>query len=98
MIVKDIENKEATLEVARKIYAAAIDPKTLEVDYEKTEQLRAARRKERLAQGVPGMKYLEQLVKARENKELPQFILDFLEETKGFCSAFQKELAKEKEI
>jgi N-methylhydantoinase B/oxoprolinase/acetone carboxylase alpha subunit len=98
LIVKDIENKEATLEVARKIYAAAIDPETLEVDYEKTEQLRAARREERLAKGIPGMKYLEQLVNARENKELPQFILDFLEETKGFCSAFEKELAKEREI
>lgn len=97
LIVQDIENKVATLEVAQKVYAVAIDPQTLEVDHKKTEQLRAERRKERLAQGIPGITYLKQLVKKRENKELPDFILNFLEETKRFCPAFEKELVKEKE-
>jgi N-methylhydantoinase B/oxoprolinase/acetone carboxylase alpha subunit len=96
LVVKDIENKVATLEVSEKIYAVAINPETLVIDYGKTDKLRTERRKERLAQGVPGIEYLEQLVRARGR--LPQFILDFLEETKTFCPAFLNELAREEEI
>jgi N-methylhydantoinase B/oxoprolinase/acetone carboxylase alpha subunit len=98
LIVKDIENKVATLEVAQKVYAVVIDPKRLVVDHKETERLRGERRKERLAQGIPGIRYLEQLVKKRENKEVPRFILDFLSETEEFCPAFVRELAREKQI
>lgn len=98
LIVKDIEDKLATLEVAQKVYAVAINPETLEVDYGQTEKLRAERRKERFEQGIPGIKYLDQLIKARENKQLSSLILDFLDETERFCPAFGKELAREKEM
>lgn len=98
LIVKDIEDRLATLEVAQKVYSVAMNPETLEVDYDQTEKLRTERRKERLENGISGIKYLEQLVKARENRELPGFILDFFDETEKFCGAFTKQLAREKEI
>ena len=97
LIAKDIENKVATLEVAQKVYAVAINPKTSKIDYEKTEILRAERRKQRLEQGIPGIEYLKQLVRVREERQLPQSALDFLDETRNFCPAFEKELAREKE-
>jgi hypothetical protein len=98
LIVRDLEDMVATLEVAHKVYGVVIDPETLEVDYKKTEKLRAERRKERLEQGMPGIKYLEQLVRSREEKRLPQVALDFLTETENFCPAFGQELTREKEI
>ena len=98
LIVKDIVNKVVTLEVAKKVYAVAINPETLEIDYEKTQKLRAERRKERLGQGVPGINYLEQLVKLREERRLSEVALGLLDETQKFCPSFEKELAREKEI
>jgi N-methylhydantoinase B/oxoprolinase/acetone carboxylase alpha subunit/acetone carboxylase gamma subunit len=96
LIVRDIENMVATLEIAQKVYAVAIRPETIEIDYEETEKLRGKRRKERLEQGLQGIKYLEKLIQARE--KLPQFILDFFNEIKNFCPSFRDELSKEKEI
>jgi N-methylhydantoinase B len=98
LIVKDIVNKVVTLEVAQKVYAVAIHPETLEIDYGTTEKLRAERRKERLKQGVPGINYLKQLVKVREERRLPENPLGLLDETRNFCPSFEKELAIEKEI
>jgi N-methylhydantoinase B/oxoprolinase/acetone carboxylase alpha subunit/acetone carboxylase gamma subunit len=98
LIAQDIENKMTTWEVASSVYAVVIDPKTLKVDHAKTTALRAGRKKERLQKGIPGIKYLENLVKTREQKQLPGFILNFLAETAKFCPAFEKEMAREKEI
>ncbi|MFC1906461.1 hydantoinase B/oxoprolinase family protein [Chloroflexota bacterium] len=98
LIVEDIENRMVTLEVVQRAYAVAIDPETLKVDHQKTEQLRAERRKERLVQGIPGIKYLEQLVRKREDKQLPQVVLDFIEETSNFSPHFIEELEREKEL
>jgi len=99
LIVRDLEDQVATLEVAEKIYAVSIDPKTLEIDREETEKLRKERRKERLAQSLPGIKYLAQMVQAREDKTLSRVALDFLAETESFCpDGFGKELAREKEF
>jgi N-methylhydantoinase B len=98
LIVKDIINKVATPEVAQKIYAVAINPETLEIDYEKTERLRAERRRERLEQGIPGIKYLEKMVEAREKKKLSEIASGLIDETRDFCPAFEQEIAREKEI
>jgi N-methylhydantoinase B/oxoprolinase/acetone carboxylase alpha subunit len=98
LIVKDLENKTVTLEVAQKVYAVAIDPVTLKVDNKETETLREERRKERLARGIPGGKYLQQLVELREKKRLPKFLLDYLDQTQKFCPSFGEELAREKKI
>jgi len=80
------------------VHAVAIDPKTLEVDTKETERLRAERRKERLAKGIPGIQYLEWMVKVREEKKLPKLVRDYLDDTRNFCPSFGKELDREKEI
>jgi len=98
LVVKDLENRTVTPDVARKVYAVAIDPETLEVDAGETEKLRAGRRRERLAKGIPGIQYLERLVKSREERKLSQFLLDYLEDTRKFCPSFGEELDREKEI
>lgn len=98
LVVRDIENRVATLEVAQRVYAVVIDPETLAIDHKETERLRNERRRARLAQGIPGMRYLEQLVRKRESQEMPAFLLGFLRETEAFCPAFVQELAREKQI
>jgi N-methylhydantoinase B len=98
LVVKDIENKVASLEAAQKVYAVSINPETLEVDYGKTQKLRAERRKERLAQGMPGIKYLAQLAKAREERRLSGVAQGFHDETREFCQAYEKEIQHEKEL
>ncbi len=96
-IVEDIKTGHATLDVAEKVYAVSIDPDTLQVDYEKTQALREAKRKERLEVGVPGGEFLKELVRRREKRDLPQVAIDFIDETAGFCSAFKDTLEREKE-
>lgn len=98
LIVKDVINKMATLEIAQKAYSVAINPETLEIDRQKTTQLRAERRKERLQRGIPGADYLGQLVKAREERRLPGAALDLIDETKSFSPHFGAELEQEKKL
>lgn len=98
LVIKDIENKVASLEVAQKVYCVAINPETLEIDYEETKKLRAERRRERLELGIPGIKYLEQMVQVRKEKRLPKVVLDFFAETEKFCPIFKTEFDEEKEI
>jgi N-methylhydantoinase B/oxoprolinase/acetone carboxylase alpha subunit len=98
LIVEDVLNKKVSLDVALKAYAVAMDPQSLEIDHDETEKLREERRKERLEQGIPGLKYLEELVKMREEKRLSKPALDLFEETENFCPAFIRELDREKEV
>ena len=98
LIIKDIENRIASLEVAQKVFCVAINPKTLEVDYKETKKLREERRRERLERGEPGIKYLKRIVDARKEKRLPKVVLDFFNETEKFCPTFKMEFDREKEI
>ena len=96
-IVEDVKTGHATLDVAERVYAVSIDPDTLEIDHEKTQALREAKRRERLEVGVPGGEFLKELVRRRENRDLPQVAIDFIDETAGFCPAFKDALEREKE-
>jgi len=98
LIIKDIEDKIASLEVAQKVYCVAIHPETLEVDHKETKRLREERRRERLKRGEPGIKYLKRIVDAREEKRLPKVVIDFFNETGKFCPPFKMEFDREKEI
>lgn len=98
LIIKDIENRIASLKVAQKVYCVAINPETLEVDYKETKKLREERQRERLERGEPGIKYLERIVDARKEKRLPKVVIDFFNETEKFCPTFKMEFDKEKEI
>lgn len=96
LIVKDLVDRVATLELSQKIYAVEINPQTLEVDHKATEKKRQQIRAERLRRGMPGRDYLKQLVQRRENRELPPPCLAWLDETISFSEIFQKELEAEK--
>ncbi|MGD0485698.1 MAG: hydantoinase B/oxoprolinase family protein [Syntrophorhabdales bacterium] len=95
LIIRDIRNGHATIDVAQKVYRVSIDPKTLTVDYEKTKALRESKQKERLEKGVAGGEFLGRLVEKRKNRDLPQVAQDFINETAEFCEAFRQALEKE---
>ena len=96
LVVKDLENGLTTLRAAGEVYGIIIDPESYEVDYEKTEQKREEIRGRRLKEGVPARQYVWQMIKKRENRELPQPVLDFFDQTMAFCEEFKEELEREK--
>ncbi len=98
LILQDLENKLTTLEVAEKVYCVSIDPTTLKVDETATARLREARRKQRLARGLPGKDYLKLMLERRKTKQLPKPSLDFLAEMVKFSPAFRQELENEEKF
>jgi N-methylhydantoinase B len=98
MVVEDIRNKHTTADVSSRVYAVAMDAKTLEVDLRETERLRAARRAERRRKGLPGIQYLRKIVAAREKKELPEHVVEFFAETIKFTPSYATEFEREKRI
>lgn len=60
MVRRDLENKVTTAWTARNVYCVDIDPETLEIDLQGTEQLRDERRQERLDQAQPASEYKRQ--------------------------------------
>ena len=97
-IVNDLENKLTTLETAKDVYCAFIDPETLDVDEQKTQTMREARKKERLEKGVPGRQYVARLVERREKRDFPMPMLNCFDELSSFSSGFVAELQFEKEF
>jgi len=98
LIVRDIENRVTTLKAAREIYCCAINPDTLEINHEKTEQMRDARRNERLSQGIPARKYIKQMVERRKKRTLPGPALNFFDEMVEYSPGFVKELEFEEKL
>jgi N-methylhydantoinase B/oxoprolinase/acetone carboxylase alpha subunit len=97
-IAADIRNEVATLDVAEKVYAVSIDRKTLEIDDQKTEKLREERREERLNKGLKAKEYLKVMIEKRNNRDLPQPVLEFFDEIIPFSPGFRKELEFEAEF
>lgn len=95
MIVRDLEDKEVTLEVVQKVHAVAIDPVSFKIDYKKTEEMRKEKKKERLSRGIAAAIYLKRLVEKRKKRELPAAALDLLDRTSAFSTAFAEQLAAE---
>jgi len=98
LIVKDIKDGVATLDLSREIYAVEINSETLEIDNEMTEQRRQERRKERLRRGIPAKEYIKQLVHKRNERRLPKPSQDWFDETVDFCKAFRDQLEFEKKL
>ena len=98
LIVKDLKERVATLDLSQKIYAVAIDPQTLEVDYEETEARRRERRDERMRRGIPAKDYIKQMVKRREKRNFPGPSQAWLDETNDFCETFRGQLEFEKRL
>jgi hypothetical protein len=97
-IAADIRNEVATLDVAEKVYAVSIDRKTLEIDDQKTEKMRKERREERLNKGLKAKEYLKVMIEKRNNRDLPQPVLEFFDEIISFSPGFRKELEFEAEF
>ena len=91
----DIENKEATIEISERAYCVAIKRDTLEIDYEKTVKMRDGKRRERLSQGIPAQEFLRRMVERRRERDLPQVVLEYLDETADFCPQFKEEMEAE---
>lgn len=98
LIVQDLKNKTATLHQCQKVYCIAIDPETLEVDYDKTRRLREDKRRERLSQGIQASDYLKVIVERRRKRELGQVALDFMDETVAFSPAYREQLENEEQL
>jgi N-methylhydantoinase B/oxoprolinase/acetone carboxylase alpha subunit len=98
LIVEDIRNKRATLEISQKVYYVSIDPKTLEVDHNKTKKMREEKRKQRLSHGIPAGNYLKALVEKRKKREFSQIALNFMDETVTFSPAYQEQLENEEKL
>jgi N-methylhydantoinase B len=96
LIMADIRNGQATVEISERAYSVAIRREVLEVDGEKTSRLRREKVEERLSRGVPGREFLRDLVGRRERRELPRVVLEYLDETAEFCPQFREEMEAEK--
>ena len=97
-VVRDLEDKVVTYDIATKAYCVALDKDTLEIDHVATNKRRQERIKERLEKGVPGKQFLKRLVERRDKGELPKAALDFMKETGDFCAAYRRDLENEREI
>jgi acetone carboxylase, alpha subunit len=58
MIKKDLENDMTTIRTALKVYRVAIDKQAMNIDEDKTRQMRDAERKNRKERGIPAKEYL----------------------------------------
>ena len=92
MIAGDLSDGLATSYSVSNVNCAKVDPETFEIDKKATEEMRDRKRKERLARGVPGRVYVRMMVEKREKRNLPEPVLNFLDEVAAFSEAFKKEL------
>jgi acetone carboxylase gamma subunit len=86
------------VEWSEKVYYVSINPKTLEMDHKKTEELRAQKRKERLSVGKAGKEYIKELISKRKSRQLPHPALEFLDELMAFSPAFAKQIEEENKL
>jgi len=98
LVARDLRNGYTSLRTAEKVYCVAVDPLTFEVDYRKTEQMRKAKKKERLAQGKPAREYLKEMVKKREDRDLPEPVLQLFDDLIPYSQGFMAELDFEKKF
>jgi len=95
LIVQDFENQVTHLRTIEDVYCAKIDPETLEIDEAKTKEMRDKRKKERLAQGIPGREYVKIMVEQRKSRDLPEPVLQFYDEMMQFSEGFRQEISFE---
>jgi N-methylhydantoinase B/oxoprolinase/acetone carboxylase alpha subunit len=98
LIITDIKNGQATIEISERAYCVAIKRDTLEIDYEKTRKMREEKIKERLSKGIKAKDFLQELVRKRETRDLPRVVLEYLDETANFCPQFKEEMEAERKF
>jgi len=98
LVAKDLRNGYSSLRTAEKVYSVAVNPLTFTVDYKKTEEMRKAKRKERLTQGKPAKEFLKELVTKREKRDLPGTVLQLFDDLIPYSKGFIAELEFEKKF
>lgn len=98
LVLADFRDGRVTLSTCEKVYCVSIDPSNFKIDYARTEKMRQERRKERLIRGIPGGEFIKSLVAKREKRELPQPVLDFLDELLSFSPPFREQIEAEKKL
>ena len=73
MIVEDLKKNIISEWTAENVYRLAVDPERHKVDSARTEELRAAERKARLARGKPFDKFVADWAKKSPPKEILQW-------------------------
>jgi len=71
LVKRDTELELSTLRSAEKVNCVAIDPETLEIDYDKTRELREKRREDRKKSGILAREYLDKQREKIIRGELP---------------------------
>lgn len=104
LVVRDLRNGVTTRRAARDVYGVVLDERTLEVDERATAELRAEKRRQRLARGVPAQEYKR---RARERvlaKDFPlpvrRLYADVLARSAKFAAEFKRfwELPEDYEV
>lgn len=98
LVVKDVKEKIISLQTANKVFCVEIKSETLAIDEDKTKKMREDRKKERLKEGIPAKEYIKTIVKKRRERDLPPFVLDFLDEMASFCEDFKNQLEFEEKL
>ena len=98
LVADDIRDGFSTPEGVEKTYGVITKPDSLEIDIEKTEKLRAERKKkERIEKASPALAFVRSMIDKRKNKELTKNAMDLIDETYDFCSTFRDEIKSEEE-
>jgi N-methylhydantoinase B/oxoprolinase/acetone carboxylase alpha subunit len=92
LILRDIEDGLATVEVAERVYRVAIDRERFKIDYGKTKKLREKEKRDRLKKGIPVRDYIEEMVRRRRERNYPEPAQAFLDEIEGFSPEFREEI------
>jgi len=98
LILRDVEDGLATVEVASRVYKVVIDRDRFEIDYEGTKRLREREREERLRRGIPVKEYVREMVERRRSGDYPEPVRRFLDELINFSGVFREELEFEEEF
>jgi N-methylhydantoinase B/oxoprolinase/acetone carboxylase alpha subunit/acetone carboxylase gamma subunit len=96
-IVRDVKENKASVDVSNWAYCTAIDSKTLEIDYEKTKELREQKKKERRRCGIPAHQYLADIIEKRNQKALPKPAQQHHDEMASYSSGYRELLRAEEE-
>jgi N-methylhydantoinase B/oxoprolinase/acetone carboxylase alpha subunit len=94
LVARDLRNGVTTRRAARDVYGVVVDERTFEVDSRATEEVRAQKRRERLARGIPAQEYKRRARERVLSKDFPlpvrRLYADVLARSEKFASEFKR--------
>ena len=98
LVLKDFKEKLIGSYDARRQYCVEIDEEKQEVNLEATEKLRKEKIQERLKKGIPGDKFLKNLVEKRKKRDFTDVVLEFYDELMNFSDKFKLQVEGEEKL